>query len=154
MSADVPQPGRVAGVDYGTVRIGIALSDPSRRWVSPHEVYTRGDEARDAEFFRQLVQQEDVTLLVVGLPVHLNGRESEKSGEARRFAHWLGEVTGAAVELFDERFTSAEADTLMAPRELTRRSRRQRRDAVAASVMLTAYLESGRRDDASRALDE
>ena len=154
MSGGVPQPGRVAGVDYGTVRIGIALSDPSRRWVSPHEVYTRGDEAQDAEFFRRLVQQEDVTLLVVGLPVHLNGRESEKSGEARRFALWLGEVTGAAVELFDERFTSAEADTLMAPRELTRRSRKQRRDAVAASVMLTAYLESDRRDDASRALDE
>jgi len=155
MSAGVPQPGRVAGIDYGTVRIGIALSDPSRRWVSPHEVYTRGDEAQDAEFFRRLVQQEDVTLLVVGLPVHLDGRESPKSIEARRFGAWLSEATGVPVEFFDERFTSTEAEQSLLSADLTRKKRKRRRDMLAAQIMLAAYLESREKDAAGpRGLDE
>ena len=68
-----PPPGRVAGVDYGTVRIGIAISDPDRTLASPLENYTRRDLQQDARHFQQLVAENDVRLLVVGLPVHLSG---------------------------------------------------------------------------------
>ena len=100
--------GRVAGIDYGTVRVGIAITDPDRMLASPLENYTRRSESKDAEYFRQLVAEENVTLFVVGLPIHLDGRESEKSIEARAYGRWLTEITGIPTTYFDERFTSAE----------------------------------------------
>src|SRR5688500_138031 len=104
---DNAQAGRVAAIDYGTVRIGIAISDRQRRIASPYENYSRSGEQADARRFQRFVAEEDVTLLVVGLPVHLDGRESQKSAEARRFGAWLARTTGVKVEFFDERFTSA-----------------------------------------------
>jgi putative Holliday junction resolvase len=133
---------RAAGIDFGTVRIGIALSDPSRTWVSPHATYTRRGNEPDAQFFRRLAQQEEIGLFVVGLPIHLDGGESQKSTEARQFAQWLAAETSVPVTVFDERFSSVEADALLAERSLTQRRRKQRRDALAAQIILQAYLET------------
>jgi putative Holliday junction resolvase len=134
--------GRAAGVDYGTVRIGVAISDPGGQIASPLENYSRRTPALDAQHFAELAAREQINLWVVGLPVHLDGRESEKSREARRFGQWLGEVTGVLVEFFDERFTTSEAEQLLAEAGLTARRRKQRRDMLAAQIMLSAYLQS------------
>ncbi len=147
-------PGRIAGIDYGTVRVGIALSDPGRSIASPMESYTRRGLDQDAERFRRLVADEDVTLLVVGLPVHLDGRESQKSLEARQFGQWLAEATGVPVEFFDERFTSSEAEQFLMGAELTSRRRKKRIDKVAAQIMLTAYLESNVKGQEPGGLDD
>ncbi|MGQ9575531.1 MAG: Holliday junction resolvase RuvX [Thermoguttaceae bacterium] len=140
--AEPSPPGRVAGIDYGTVRIGIAISDPMRTVASPYESYTRRGPKQDAERLRRLVTEEGITLFVVGLPVHLDGRESQQSAEARQFGQWLGQVTGVPVELFDERFTTTEAERLLLEAGLTRKRRNSRRDMLAAQVLLSAYLES------------
>ncbi len=137
------QPGRVAGIDYGTVRIGIALSDPGRTLASPHENYTRRGLPQDAQRFQRLVAEEDVTLWVVGLPVHLDGLESQKSIEARQFGKWLAEQTGVPVTYYDERFTSVEAENYLLAAEMTKKRRKKRLDMLAAQIMLAAYLESG-----------
>ena len=136
---------RIAGFDYGTVRIGIALADTAVGIASPHENYTRRTPALDAAYFRGLAKDEGIGRFVVGLPVHLSGEESQKSQEARAFGKWLGEATGVPVEFFDERFTTAEADELLGAAELTKKQRQARRDQLAAQIMLTAYLESGQR---------
>jgi putative Holliday junction resolvase len=137
-----PQQGRIAGIDYGAKRIGIALSDRRRMIASPHETYTRRTRDADAQRFRRLVEEEQVTLFVVGLPIHTSGRESAKSLEVRRFAEWLTAVTGVPVEFFDERYTSVEAEQHLLAAELTSKRRKQRRDMLAAQIMLAAYLES------------
>ncbi len=147
------------GIDYGTRRIGIAISDPAQSFASPFENYTRRDEAADGRRFRQLVEEERVARFVVGLPVHLDGRESQKSGEARQFAVWLAEATGIVVELFDERFTTYEAEQFLADAQLTKKKRKERLDKLAAQIMLTAYLESRRAgasgaDSSTRGLDD
>ena len=136
--------GRIAGIDYGTVRIGVAVSDAGRTLASPLDTRVRGNQSADAEYFRQLVDLEEIRLFVVGLPIHLSGEESEKSREARRFGQWLGEVTGISVEYFDERFSSRQADEFLREGGLTRQRRKRRRDMLAAQVMLAAYLESSR----------
>jgi len=141
-------PGRIAGIDYGTVRIGIALTDPGQTLASPLENYTRRAAQQAAARFRQLVAEEDVMLFVVGLPVHLDGRESQKSSEAREFGRWLAEVTGVKVVFFDERFTSSEAEQFLLGAGLTQRRRKKRLDMVAAQIMLAAYLESRTRGEA------
>jgi putative holliday junction resolvase len=143
--------GRVAGIDYGTVRIGIAISNPERTIASPLENYTRRGLEQDAQRFRRLVSEERIALLVVGLPIHLDGGESQKSQEARAFGKWLGETTGVAVEFFDERFTSHDAEEYLLAADMTRKRRKKRLDMLAAQIMLTAYLEGregrGTRDE-------
>jgi len=147
--------GRIAGIDFGTVRIGIAVSDPERIIASPLENYTRRGKEQDSKRFRQLVTEERVALFVVGLPVHLDGRESEKSKEARQFGQWLNEITGVPVEFFDERFTSHEAEQYLLGAELTKKRRKKRLDMLAAQIMLSAYLESrGRSGESSQGLDD
>lgn len=136
--------GRVAGVDYGTVRIGIAITDPGRSLASPLEQHGRGDAVGDARYFKRLAEREDIRLFVVGLPVHLSGDESQKSFEAREFAKWLGETTGVPVELFDERFTTSLADEALAAGELTKKKRKARRDMLAAQFLLSAWLDARR----------
>ena len=135
--------GRVAGIDYGTVRIGIAVSDSGRTLASPLESYVRRNAELDARRFHRLVAKEGIVLWVVGLPVHLDGREGRSAQAARRFGQWLGEVTALPVEFYDGALTSHEAEQLLLGAELTRKRRKKRIDMLAAQIMLTAYLEAG-----------
>ncbi len=134
---------RIAGIDYGTVRIGIALADTELGIAGPYENYKRRTVALDADYFASFAREERIGRFVVGLPVHLHGGESQKSTEARTFGKWLEEVTGVPVEFFDERFTTSEADEVLSASKLTKKQRQSRRDQIAAQIMLTAYLESG-----------
>lgn len=138
-----PSPGRVAGVDYGTVRIGIAISDPGRILASPLETYVRKSESADQEYFRKLVREENITQFALGLPIHLSGNPSEKSAEVLQFAGWLREITGIAVDFVDERYTSVEAERHLLGAKLTHKKRKERRDKIAAQIILSTYLESG-----------
>jgi putative holliday junction resolvase len=149
----ISSPGRVAGVDYGNVRIGIAITDPERKIASPLENYTRRRPEQDAERFRRLAAEHDVTLFVVGLPIHLDGRESEKSLEARQFGRWLAGTTGVPIEFYDERFTSVEAEQALLAADMTRKRRKKRMDMLAAQIMLSGYLESRRREEEHEPLD-
>lgn len=134
---------RLLGVDYGSVRVGLAVSDPDRKFSFPLTTYTRRGADKDAGFFRQVVAEEGVGALVVGLPVHLSGREGKKALEARAFGKWLAEVTGLPVVFWDERFTTVEAESALWEAGLTHKKRKQRRDRVAAQILLQAYLEAG-----------
>jgi putative Holliday junction resolvase len=140
---------RIAGIDYGTVRIGIAMADTEVGIATPVANYSRRSESLDALYFTKFAKEEQIGRFVVGLPVHLHGGESQKSSEARTFGKWLGEMTGVPVEYFDERFTTSEADELLNTAKLTKKQRQARRDQLAAQVMLTAYLETGCRGQGS-----
>jgi putative Holliday junction resolvase len=146
MSDGLPRTGRLAGIDYGTVRIGVAITDPEQRLASPLVNYTRRGPAGDAAWLTALVAQEHIVGFVVGLPIHTSGRESEKSGEARRFGQWLAEQTSLPVCYFDERYTTAHAEALLIEAELTKKRRKERLDKLAAQILLAAYLESSRVD--------
>lgn len=157
-SRDVfPSQGRIAAVDYGTVRIGIAVCDPDRILASPLEVFPAA-EWRDngGDFFRDLVDRERITGFVVGLPIHCDGAESQKSKESREFARWLLDQTSVPVRLFDERFTTADAKQRMVGVGYTRKKKKKRIDAVAALVLLESFLEACRYHDeiAGQSVDE
>lgn len=152
---DFPRSGRLAGVDFGTVRIGISICDPMWILVSPLEIRAVTDPDRDAAYFRELARRERVDGWIVGLPIHCDGKESQKSLEARKFAVWLRDATALPVRLFDERFTtSAAQDRVRSARNLTgkagsrkggmKRSRERLVDAVAAQVLLESFIEAAR----------
>jgi len=118
------------------------VTDPDRTLASPWEIYTRRNPGLDARYFQRFAREEAIVLWVVGLPVHLDGRPSRKSEEARRFGRWLAESTAIPVEFFDERFSTAQAEELLMAAELSGKKRKQRLDKLAAQIMLSAYLES------------
>ncbi|MCX7406318.1 MAG: Holliday junction resolvase RuvX [Planctomycetia bacterium] len=150
MTQDLPEnervmipAGRVAGVDYGRKRIGIAICDAQRIVSSPFCVrQSTGDTVADATFFCTLVASEDIVGFVVGLPVHADGSNSQMSVEVERFGQWLAAVTSRPVVFQDERYSSIEATGLMAGRGLSRGKKKARVDALAAQIVLSAWLET------------
>lgn len=136
----IPAKGRIAGIDFGKARIGIALSDPDRVLATPWGVYQRRGTEQDARYFRQFVEREKVVLFVVGLPVHCDGSESESSLAVREFGKWLEETTNTPVVFMDERFSTQTADTWLRAAQLSRKQRQERLDKLSAQIILTAYL--------------
>lgn len=134
---------RLLGVDFGQVRVGLAVSDPDRKLASPLVTYTRRDRDRDAAYFRELVREQVIGLLVVGLPVHLDGHEGQKAAEARAYGAWLTEVTGLPVVFHDERYTTVQAESALWDAGLSHKKRKARRDKVAAQILLQTYLDAG-----------
>ena len=131
--------------------LAIPIGPSPVRWKT-----IRGKEAGTRrQRFRRLVAEENVSLFVVGLPVHLSGLESQKSHEARQFGKWLEEITGMPVEFFDERFTSVEAEQYLLGADMTRKKRKERLDKIAAQILLSAYLESNaQHSEPPRGLDD
>jgi putative Holliday junction resolvase len=125
---------RILALDIGGARIGCAISDPSETLVRPLAVVEPPDAAKVAE----LVAEHEVEAVVVGLPLHLNGREGEQAEETRRFTEDLRELLEVPVSEYDERLTTRMA-------EASRRSgARAPEDALAAAHLLEGYLASKR----------
>ncbi len=138
----VPSKGVLLGLDFGTRRVGVAVSTPEQTIACPLETYHRRDANADAAYLKRLVAQYRVVGVVVGLPVHMSGHEGEKARQARRFGRWVHEVTGLPVQFWDERFTSSLADDVLQQGGLTRRQRKARRDKLAAQILLQSFLDA------------
>jgi putative Holliday junction resolvase len=135
-------------VDFGTVRVGLAVCDSDRKMASPLATYTRRNPDLDAAWFRDLAVREEIAALVIGLPVHNSGDEGQKAAEARRYGTWLTSVTGLPVVFYDERFTTVLAESALWEAGLTHKQRKARRDRVAAQMLLQAFLDAGCPDNA------
>jgi putative Holliday junction resolvase len=138
---ELPNQGRLAGIDFGTVRIGLATCDPSQQWVTPYDTYQTRNTKLDAAFFEQLADREELCGWVIGLPIHCDGKESQKSAEVRDFAIWLQRVTGLPYAFYDERFSTREAKRLLAGSGLGNKRKKQRLDRLAAHLILSHYLD-------------
>jgi putative Holliday junction resolvase len=131
------------GVDVGTVRVGLAVCDADRLISSPLETYTRRTAQLDADYFCKLASAENAVGFVVGLPIHMDGREGTKAAECRQYGAWLTQVTNLPVVYWDERFTTALAEDALWQAGLSHQKRRGRRDRVAAQMILQNYLDAG-----------
>lgn len=141
--AAFPPKGRLVGVDFGAVRLGLAVCDTDRRIASPLETYARRGAAHDAAFFVKLAKTEGAVGWVVGLAISLNGTEGPKAKECRAFGAWLSAATGLPVAFHDERFTTAVAEDYLRDAGVRFDQRLGRRDRVAAQLILRAFLDAG-----------
>ena len=135
--------GRILGLDFGTKRVGAAVSDPRRSIATPLEVYERRDPVQDARHYQALVAENEVERIVIGLPVHLTGREGTSATLARNWGSWLSNVTGQTVVYYDERYTTVDAEDSMIAAGLKRSKRKGLRDMLAARLLLQNYLDDG-----------
>jgi putative Holliday junction resolvase len=133
---------RAAGIDLGTVRVGLAVSDELGLLAHPRRHLDGRDPGRLVEALVQLAQEEDIEAFVVGLPRTLGNREGAPARRARRFARALAEASGRTVELLDERLTTVEARARLREQGLSDREARQRIDSAAAAVLLQSWLDA------------
>jgi putative Holliday junction resolvase len=133
--------GPILGVDLGEKRIGLAVSDPAASIAFPAGFVASRGRARDLAALRKVIEERGIVRVVVGLPIHLDGKASPGSVAARSFADALGEATGLPVDLLDERWTSRAAERSLRETRGGRKKRREAVDAVAATILLRTYLE-------------
>ena len=138
---------RTLGLDLGSVRVGVALSDPRGVLATPLAVLRRSPDLH--EQVAALVREHDVEAVVVGLPRSLDGRERHAATAARAEARALAEHLAIPVHLQDERLSTVVAHTALAAAGRTGRQRRGSVDASAAAVLLQSWLDSpaGRRPE-------
>lgn len=150
LGGELPLSGRLVAIDLGEVRIGIALSDPTQVVASPAETMHVPREQDDptVSALVDAAARHDAVGIVVGYPRRLDGREGSGAARARRIAEAIHERTGTPVLLWDERFTTVEAERVLIQGDVSRRDRKDAVDRVAASVLLQGVLEiqRGRRN--------
>jgi putative Holliday junction resolvase len=134
---------RVLGIDVGSVRIGLAVSDETCTLASPVATVPNDPRTLWPRLAREM-EDRQVARVVIGLPRKLDGSEGDAAEHARRFAAEVERRTDAAVELWDERFTTTIAERTLIESGVRRRRRREVIDAVAAAVLLQSWLDARR----------
>jgi len=136
---------RALGIDLGTKRIGVAVSDRSGTIASPLTVVARsGRVDDDHRRLAALVAEEEAEVVVVGLPRSMDGRDGPAAQGARHEAAQLATVVGVPVETYDERLTTVSAERVLRESGVRGQARRQVVDKVAAAVILQAWLDARR----------
>jgi putative Holliday junction resolvase len=133
---------RLAALDVGDKRIGIAVSDALRLTAQPLGTVHRRSLAADCAAIEKMIDTYDVEKVIAGLPLNSRGEEGEQADRIRHFCTRFEKETGRRVEFQDESFTTVEGQRLMIESGVKRRQRRERRDEVAAALILQAWLDS------------
>jgi putative Holliday junction resolvase len=135
---------RILGIDLGSKRIGLSLSDETETLASGFGTYQRKRLPQDLDYFRALVEDENISLIVLGLPFNMNGTLGPKADESLQFKAELEKTTKIPVELFDERLTSVEAERVLIEANLSRKRRKEILDQQAAILILQGFLDQRR----------
>lgn len=133
---------RIMGIDYGTKRIGVAISDPSCTMAHPLDTILVREDGSHMELLKGIVRDYDVQKIVVGLPYNMDGSEGESANKVMQWSGELGIALGLPVELWDERLTTSEAHEFLMHFKVKGPKRRQIVDKIAASIILKSYLDA------------
>jgi len=132
---------RILAIDPGTVRLGLALSDPSGTIAQPLSVLARRSEAEDLKALTELAERHEVGMIVIGLPRLMDGRLDAAAQQAQAFGAQVARATGRPVAYWDERLTSVAAERYLIEQGKRRSKRRQEIDRMAATLLLQGYLD-------------
>ena len=137
-----PGHGRIMALDVGSKRIGVAVSDALGITAQGVDTIQRQNKRRDREALAQVLTKYDVREIVVGLPLRLSGAEGTQSEKMRRFADDLQAHFGLTVHMWDERWTSTEANRLLRETDLSIKKRGRAVDRMAAILILQSWMEA------------
>lgn len=136
---------KAMGIDFGLKRIGVAFSDETKFLATPYEVYVRQNPEQDLQHFVDLINKNKVDEVVCGLPMNMQGDEQEIADQTREFMDELQAKVAVRLSFVDERLSSVLAEDVLKQSERDWRKRKQKLDAVAASIILQDYLDNMRR---------
>lgn len=137
---------RMMALDFGSVTVGVAMTDRLGLTAQPSETITRKQEnhlRKTCNRITELVSEHSIELIIVGLPLNMDGTEGERAKKSREFAEMIERRTKVKTILWDERLTTIAADELLDEMGIDRRERKKHIDAIAASIILQDYMNSG-----------
>ncbi len=136
---------RILGVDYGSVRIGLAVSDPLK--IIAQGLKTIPNDGNCFDEIADVIEEQNIKKIIVGKPLHLSGGESAKSAEVDEFVKKLKKRTSLEIIQIDERFTSimAQKSILAMGAKKKQRQNKSKVDEVASAILLQGYLDSQKR---------
>lgn len=140
-SGSLPVEGRILAIDLGKRRVGLALSDPLRLTAQGIDTLYRTRIRDDMDYLGNIVLDRGVSHIIIGNPLHMSGREGRQSAWVHEFADRLAKHTGIAVELWDERLTSREAERVLRSSGISIDKRAKAVDRLAAMILLESYLD-------------
>jgi putative Holliday junction resolvase len=140
--AAIPADRRLMGLDLGTKTIGVATSDRTRMIATPIETIARKKFTQDAERLLAIIQAENIGLIVLGLPVNMDGTEGPRCQSTRAFARNFAKLSTAQIVFWDERLSTAAVERMLIEADASRAKRDQVIDKLAAAWILQAALDS------------
>lgn len=142
---EVPQSGALLGIDFGTKKVGLAISTPDQTIASPLEIMQRSVPQAESRYFCKICKEFRIKGLVIGLPVHMSGDEGTKAGQSRQYGLWMAETLELPVTFWDERFTTSMAEHYLRESGLSKARQKKRLDMLAAQIMLQSFLDAADR---------
>lgn len=137
----LPPEGRILALDLGKRRVGLAVSDPLRLTAQGLETLYRTRIREDLDYLQNLIEERQVSGVIIGNPLHMSGKEGRQSAWARDFAERMEERIGVPVALWDERLTSREAERVLRESGISIDKRAKAVDRLAAVILLESYLD-------------
>ena len=138
-----PRKGRILALDLGRKRIGMALSDPLRLTAQGLPTLERVNLRTDLDAIGHVAAENEVELILMGFPLHMDGREGRQTEYTRDFAQRLTARTGRSVRFWDERMTTIEAERVLKSSGISIAKRARAVDKLAAQILLENYLDAG-----------
>lgn len=132
---------RTLGLDPGTKRIGVAISDELNFLARPLEIIERKNASEDLRRIGEIVKLNNVNKIVVGMPINMNGSMGEKANDAKKFAETLKAIPGVEIDFFDERLSTVQANNVLIEADISRKKRKGITDKLAAQFILQGYLD-------------
>ena len=132
----------ILGLDYGEKRIGVALANGEGLLAIPMTIIERTGEKADLDKVHALTEEYEVKRIIVGLPLSLDGSIGRQAEEVLAFTRALSQHIKIPVDTWDERFSTVEAESLFSSTGMKREKRRDRRDAMAAAIILQGYIDN------------
>jgi putative Holliday junction resolvase len=139
---NLPQTSRLMGLDLGTKTIGIATSDRSRQIATPITTIARTKFTQDATELLAIATKENVGVLVLGLPINMDGTEGPRAQATRAFARNLARLTSLSIVFWDERLSTAAVERMLIDADTSRATREKVVDKLAAAWILQAALDA------------
>ena len=138
---------RILGIDYGTRRLGFAISDPMCIIATPLTVVIVTGQADAVRASKRICEEHGAELIVVGLPLNMNGTSGPAVASVEAFVEALSRIHDVPIETWDERLTTSQIERTLLDGDVSRARRKELRDKLAATVILQSYLDSRCGDD-------
>ncbi len=135
---------RILGIDYGDKNIGLAVSDALRITAQGLGLYRKQGKKQDLVYFQSLVKEHNISQIVIGMPLRMDGTEGSRGEKTKQFAQWLEVSLGLPIHFWDERLTTRDAFRILREQKASPQKKKAKKDQIAATLILAGWLESVR----------
>lgn len=133
---------RILAIDYGDVRVGLAISDLTQTIAQPFKTLLYSDSNNLLNQLDNIIKENDIGLIVVGIPYNMKGEDTQQTSKVRKFISLMQDNLMIEIKLIDERLTSLEAEKIMHKMNIKTGSNKTKIDKIAASIILQEYLQT------------